>query len=160
MCSNFSVPFFCWSFKLFRQLDDTSRSLFKENVRLNEALKYHIKEGEDLQKLTTSLAKENASLALDKVCLNHKTANSSVTIKHRQSLDRHHSSPKSHFQSLLLWNTCQNCVECISGVFSLVLFTCADPVYFACGATPNPHLLTTLGGQWFWWVSTGAWVQI
>ncbi|XP_045918561.1 basal body-orientation factor 1 [Micropterus dolomieu] len=48
------------------QLDDASRSVFKENVRLNEALKYHIKEAEDLQKLTLSLTKENASLALDK----------------------------------------------------------------------------------------------
>ncbi|XP_044021744.1 basal body-orientation factor 1 [Siniperca chuatsi] len=48
------------------QLDDASRSVFKENVRLNEALKYHIKEAEDLQKLINSLAKENSSLALDK----------------------------------------------------------------------------------------------
>ncbi|XP_070776996.1 basal body-orientation factor 1-like [Enoplosus armatus] len=48
------------------QLDDASRSVFKENVRLNEALKYHMKEAEDLQKLTNSLAQENASLALDK----------------------------------------------------------------------------------------------
>ncbi|XP_041809488.1 basal body-orientation factor 1 [Chelmon rostratus] len=49
-----------------QQLDDASRSVFKENVRLNEALKYHMKEAEELQKLTNSLAKENASLALDK----------------------------------------------------------------------------------------------
>uniref|UniRef100_A0A3B4Y926 Basal body-orientation factor 1 n=1 Tax=Seriola lalandi dorsalis TaxID=1841481 RepID=A0A3B4Y926_SERLL len=48
------------------QLDDASRSVFKENVRLNEALKYHVKEAEDLQKLSNSLAKQNASLALDK----------------------------------------------------------------------------------------------
>ncbi|XP_068194548.1 basal body-orientation factor 1 [Antennarius striatus] len=48
------------------QLDEASHSVFKENVRLNEALKYHIKEAEELQKLTNSLAKENASLALDK----------------------------------------------------------------------------------------------
>lgn len=61
---------------IFRQLDDASRSVFKENVRLNEALKYHMKETEDLQKLTASLAKKNASLTLDKVCLNHRTANS------------------------------------------------------------------------------------
>ncbi|KAI3367748.1 hypothetical protein L3Q82_026595, partial [Scortum barcoo] len=52
--------------KAIVQLDDASRSVFKENVRLNEALKYHIKEAADLQKLTNSLAKENASLALDK----------------------------------------------------------------------------------------------
>uniref|UniRef100_H3DJ33 Basal body-orientation factor 1 n=1 Tax=Tetraodon nigroviridis TaxID=99883 RepID=H3DJ33_TETNG len=48
------------------QLDDASRSVFKENIRLNEALKYHMKETEDLQKLTASLAKRNASLTLDK----------------------------------------------------------------------------------------------
>uniref|UniRef100_A0A665WZU6 Si:ch211-243o19.4 n=1 Tax=Echeneis naucrates TaxID=173247 RepID=A0A665WZU6_ECHNA len=56
----------CLHCKLFRQLDDASRSVFKENVRLNEALKYHMKEAEDLQKLSASLAKQNASLALDK----------------------------------------------------------------------------------------------
>ncbi|XP_051249908.1 basal body-orientation factor 1 isoform X1 [Dicentrarchus labrax] len=48
------------------QLDDASRSVFKENVRLNEALKYHIKEAEELQKLTHSLEKENALLEVDK----------------------------------------------------------------------------------------------
>ncbi|KAF3844816.1 hypothetical protein F7725_007979 [Dissostichus mawsoni] len=37
-----------------------------ENVRLNEALKYHIKEAEDLHALTRSMAKEKASLELDK----------------------------------------------------------------------------------------------
>lgn len=79
------------SCQLFRQLDDASRSVFKENVRLNEALKYHIKEAEDLQVLTDSMARENASLALDKVRLNRRTANSSVTM--RQSLDGDHSSP-------------------------------------------------------------------
>ncbi|TMS21596.1 Basal body-orientation factor 1 [Larimichthys crocea] len=48
------------------QLDDASRSVFKENVRLNEALKYHMKETDDLQKLTNSLTKENASLVLER----------------------------------------------------------------------------------------------
>lgn len=61
---------------IFRQLDDASRSVFKENIRLNEALKYHMRETEDLQKLTSSLAKKNASLTLDKVCLSQRTANS------------------------------------------------------------------------------------
>ncbi|KAF7665812.1 hypothetical protein LDENG_00130550 [Lucifuga dentata] len=46
------------------QLDDASHSMFKENVRLNEALNYHIKEAEDLQKSTKSLAEENTSLVL------------------------------------------------------------------------------------------------
>lgn len=59
-----------------RQLDEASRSVFKENVRLNEALKHHMKETEDLKKLTATLAKKNACLTLDKVCLNQRTANS------------------------------------------------------------------------------------
>lgn len=61
---------------IFRQLDEASHSVFRENVRLNEALKHHMKETEDLKKLTASLAKKNACLTLDKVCLNQRTANS------------------------------------------------------------------------------------
>lgn len=61
---------------ILRQLDEASRSVFRENVRLNEALKHHMKETEDLKKLTASLAKKNACLTLDKVCLNQRTANS------------------------------------------------------------------------------------
>lgn len=53
--------------------------MFKENVRLNEALKYHIKEAQQLQKLTASLEKEKTSLALDKVCLKDGTVNRGVT---------------------------------------------------------------------------------
>ncbi|XP_037341588.2 basal body-orientation factor 1-like [Pungitius pungitius] len=52
--------------KAIVKLDDASRSVFKENVRLNEALKYHIKESEQLQILTNSMFKEKTSLALDK----------------------------------------------------------------------------------------------
>ncbi|TSQ46672.1 Basal body-orientation factor 1 [Bagarius yarrelli] len=48
------------------QLDNVSRSVFKENVRLNEALGYHLKEAEELKKSNKSLAEENASLILDK----------------------------------------------------------------------------------------------
>lgn len=119
--------------------------MFKENVRLNEALKYHIKEAQELQKLTTSLEKENASLALDKVCLNRGTANRGVTMSRWQSLDRDHSSPESHFQSFFLpKHLSELCRIYISGAFfPPVLFTCADPVYFACGPFPNPHLQTT-----------------
>ncbi|XP_054652834.1 basal body-orientation factor 1 isoform X1 [Dunckerocampus dactyliophorus] len=51
------------------QLDDASCCVFKENVRLNETLKHHMKEVEGLQKLANSLANENASLALDKKTL-------------------------------------------------------------------------------------------
>uniref|UniRef100_A0A3B5A5W2 Basal body orientation factor 1 n=1 Tax=Stegastes partitus TaxID=144197 RepID=A0A3B5A5W2_9TELE len=57
------------------QLEGAMYSAFKERDRLNEALKYHVKESQDLHKLTNSLAKENTSLALNKVCLNRRTAN-------------------------------------------------------------------------------------
>nr|XP_055026802.1 basal body-orientation factor 1-like isoform X1 [Misgurnus anguillicaudatus] len=41
------------------QLDGASRSVFKENVRLNKALSYHIKDVEDLRKRNAVLADEN-----------------------------------------------------------------------------------------------------
>ncbi len=49
------------------RLDDASCSVFKENVRLNKALGYHIKEVEDLQKRNAALAEENDILSLHKV---------------------------------------------------------------------------------------------
>ncbi|XP_053701676.1 basal body-orientation factor 1-like [Synchiropus splendidus] len=51
------------------QLDDASRSVFMENVRLTETLKYHMKETQQLVKARDSLAKQKASLALDKSSL-------------------------------------------------------------------------------------------
>ncbi|XP_051507897.1 basal body-orientation factor 1-like [Myxocyprinus asiaticus] len=45
-------------------LDNASRSVFKENVRLNKALGYHIKEVEDLRKRNAVLAVENDTLTL------------------------------------------------------------------------------------------------
>ncbi|KAF7704392.1 basal body-orientation factor 1 [Silurus meridionalis] len=48
------------------QLDNVSRSVFKENVRLNEALGYHLKEAEELKRSNKALTEENASLTLDK----------------------------------------------------------------------------------------------
>ncbi|XP_041122206.1 basal body-orientation factor 1-like isoform X1 [Polyodon spathula] len=44
------------------QLDDAARSVFKENVRLNEALSYHMKEAEELKKMTAKLAEEKNDL--------------------------------------------------------------------------------------------------
>ncbi|KAJ8288821.1 hypothetical protein COCON_G00014800 [Conger conger] len=44
------------------QLDEASRSVFKENIRLNEALRYHMKEVEELRTVTVALAEENHSL--------------------------------------------------------------------------------------------------
>ncbi|KAL0969102.1 hypothetical protein UPYG_G00222640 [Umbra pygmaea] len=48
------------------QLDDASCSVFKEKVRLSEALHYHVKEAEDLKKRNASLVEENTSLALQR----------------------------------------------------------------------------------------------
>ncbi|XP_026881286.2 basal body-orientation factor 1 isoform X2 [Electrophorus electricus] len=47
------------------QLDGASRSVFKENVRLNEALGYHLKEVEELKRINKTLVEENASLTLN-----------------------------------------------------------------------------------------------
>lgn len=57
----------CLLFGRIRQLDDASRSVFRENVRLNEALKLHMKETQELEKQTKSLTKLKESLILDKV---------------------------------------------------------------------------------------------
>lgn len=73
--SFFSVSLLCC--KLFRRLKDALHSVIKERDCLIDKLKYHIKEAEDLQKLAKLLTEENTSLALDKVCLNQRTANTS-----------------------------------------------------------------------------------
>ncbi|XP_048831066.1 basal body-orientation factor 1-like [Brienomyrus brachyistius] len=48
------------------QLDDTCRSVFKENIRLNQALAHHVKETDELRKTTAVLAQRRESLALHK----------------------------------------------------------------------------------------------
>ncbi|XP_060790236.1 basal body-orientation factor 1-like isoform X2 [Neoarius graeffei] len=48
------------------QLDNVSHSVFMENVRLNEALGYHLKETEELKRSNKALTEKNASLILDK----------------------------------------------------------------------------------------------
>lgn len=47
-------------------LDETTKSVYKENVRLSEALNYHMKEGEVLKKKVARLDEENESLKGDK----------------------------------------------------------------------------------------------
>ena len=37
---------------IFSNLDETTRSVYKENVRLNAALDFHLKEGQDLKKVS------------------------------------------------------------------------------------------------------------
>lgn len=52
---------------LLRQLDNAGRAVFTENVRLQEAVGYHLKETEELQKVKEKLEKSNASLLQEKV---------------------------------------------------------------------------------------------
>lgn len=47
-------------------LDETSRSVYKENVRVNAALEYHVKEGDFLKKEKERLETQNAELLSEK----------------------------------------------------------------------------------------------
>ena len=51
---------------LGRNLDETTKSVYKENVRLSEALNYHMKEGELLKKERKRLCEENERLLGEK----------------------------------------------------------------------------------------------
>ena len=62
-----------FSFFVLSNLDETTKSVYKENVRLNEALNYHIKAGQDLSQVCsytklsyTILNSQNAAI----VCFN------------------------------------------------------------------------------------------
>ncbi|XP_018431149.1 PREDICTED: basal body-orientation factor 1, partial [Nanorana parkeri] len=48
------------------QLDDAGRSIFKENVRLKEAISYHVREAYSLQKAITQLKEEKERLLQEK----------------------------------------------------------------------------------------------
>ena len=47
-------------------MDETTRSIYKENVRLTEALNYHVKYGEDLGIAKKNLSTENKKLRSEK----------------------------------------------------------------------------------------------
>ncbi|XP_039247891.2 basal body-orientation factor 1-like [Styela clava] len=59
-------------------LDETTRSVYKENVRLNEALSYHIKESQDLRTERDKLQREVEELRAHKE-LNDATVKEKVT---------------------------------------------------------------------------------
>uniref|UniRef100_A0A8C0JE25 Basal body-orientation factor 1 n=1 Tax=Chelonoidis abingdonii TaxID=106734 RepID=A0A8C0JE25_CHEAB len=56
----------CFCFAFSRQLDSTGRAVFKENVRLQEALAYHLKETEELKKVKQQLEEDKAFLLQEK----------------------------------------------------------------------------------------------
>lgn len=51
----------------FRQLNNVGRSVFKENIYLQRALSYHMKETEALQKNSQRLQKNQSFLLQEKV---------------------------------------------------------------------------------------------
>ena len=77
--------------QLHRKLDDASRSVFKENVRLNEALNYYIKEVEDLRK---KAATSQATMLRDKV---RRERRAEQLKRCDYGMDRGRSSPKKPF---------------------------------------------------------------
>lgn len=64
-------------------LDETTRSVYKENVRLNEALGYHIKEAEELKAQRDKLKEEVEELRSQKE-LNDSTVKEKVTESKKQ----------------------------------------------------------------------------
>lgn len=49
-----------------RNLDETTKSVYKENVHLSEAISFHTAQSQRLQKKVDALERENASLQSDK----------------------------------------------------------------------------------------------
>ena len=49
-----------------RNLDETTKSVYKENVRLNEALSYHMAEGDKLKVVRQKLEEQNEHLISEK----------------------------------------------------------------------------------------------
>lgn len=50
---------------IYRNLDETTRSVYKENVRVSEALQYHVAEGDKLKRLKEQLQDDNDKLRAD-----------------------------------------------------------------------------------------------
>ena len=66
MCFNIDqlVTFPCLYY--IRNLEESTRSVYKENVRITEVLAYHVAETEQLKKLRDNLMEENQSLKSEK----------------------------------------------------------------------------------------------
>jgi hypothetical protein len=70
------------------KLDETTRSVYKENIRLNEALSYHIQESEELGKKCELLTDEVEDLRAEKA-LNEATVKEKVTESKRNKKEIH-----------------------------------------------------------------------
>jgi guanylate kinase len=46
-------------------LKDTTKEVFKENIRMAEALRHHVEQGEELSKVNTRLQSDNRKLEED-----------------------------------------------------------------------------------------------
>jgi len=65
-------------------LDETTKSVYKENVRLTEALNYHMKEGDLLRKERDRLQEENANLMEEKEVTDLMVKEKVVQAKHQK----------------------------------------------------------------------------
>ena len=77
----------------FSNLDETTRSVYKENVRVSEALSYHMDEGEKLKRLRAKLEAENERL------LNEKELNDMMIQEKVQQVQQQKSAIKEVRQS-------------------------------------------------------------
>ena len=60
------LSFLKYALYFYSNLDETTKSVYKENVRLSEALNYHMKEGELLTKERDRLLEENNNFREEK----------------------------------------------------------------------------------------------
>lgn len=118
--SRSSVDYFL--FYLFRNLDETTKSVYKENVRLSEALSYHMKEGEVLKKLRDKLQEENEQLRGDKELNDMMVQEKIVQVKQQKEQIRQvkHKSRDSvcHFKwgYLFFFNELYSCFNVNSNI--------------------------------------------
>lgn len=67
-------------------LDETTRSVYKENVRVNAALEYHVAESKDLKKVKETLEVENQELETEKELNGMIVQEKVVESKHQKKL--------------------------------------------------------------------------
>ena len=80
----FHIPFLFCSLIFGSNLDETTRSVYKENVRLNAALDFHLREGQELKKVCLLLHcklfyAENSNHGSLPLCTIYPPLNCSIT---------------------------------------------------------------------------------